>query len=322
MAGARVGIVYHPDYLKHETGTTHPEQPERLRRIFAELKERELLLSLEEIRPKPAPLEWMQRVHDPYYIQRVAELCRRGYPYIDSLDTAVCSRSYEVALLAVGGGLAAAEGLFERGLQRVFCALRPPGHHALPSKAMGFCLFNNIAILARYLQDKYGLHRIFILDWDVHHGNGTQEIFYEDPRVFYFSVHQYPHYPGSGAENEKGRGKGKGYTLNVPLRAGSGDADYQEVFEKKLIPAVEKFAPEIILISAGFDPHREDPLSGMQVTERGFAHMTRTVVELAKQFCQGRIISLLEGGYNLQALASSVAEHIAALLEREGPAPA
>ncbi|HEX29514.1 TPA: histone deacetylase, partial [Candidatus Poribacteria bacterium] len=198
--------------------------------------------------------------------------------------------------------------------KNVFCAIRPPGHHALKSRAMGFCLFNNVAIGARYIQRKYGLSKVLIVDWDVHHGNGTQAIFYDDPTALYFSTHQYPFYPGTGSREERGIGKGEGYTVNVPLPAGSGDEEYVRIFEEILRPKAIQFDPDFILISAGFDPYEDDPIGGMRVTPEGFAELTKIVKEIAEECCEGRLVSVLEGGYNLEGLAESVEAHILALM--------
>jgi acetoin utilization deacetylase AcuC-like enzyme len=237
-------------------------------------------------------------------------------------DTVVSEGSWEAALHAAGGAAQAVDLLLggagaARGNGAVgfaFCGLRPPGHHAVRAQAMGFCLFNNVAVAARHLQAERGLERIFILDWDVHHGNGTQHLFEDDDTVFYFSTHQYPFYPGTGARAERGRDRGAGFTLNVPMPAGSGDDEYLAVFRDQLLPALERFRPELILISAGFDAHRDDPLAGMQVTEAGYAALTTLVKEAADRLCGGRIVALLEGGYDLRALAASVEAHLRALM--------
>jgi acetoin utilization deacetylase AcuC-like enzyme len=224
--------------------------------------------------------------------------------------------SYRVARLAVGGALAAVDAVTRDQVRNAFTAVRPPGHHALRDRAMGFCLFNNIAIAARYVQEHHGLERVLIVDWDVHHGNGTQAIFYEDPTVLYFSTHQYPFYPGTGAANETGAGAGLGFTVNAPLPAGSGDEEITTAFRGKLIPAAEAFRPQFVLVSAGFDAHRDDPLALLRVTEAGYAALTGIVLDLADRFAGGRLVSLLEGGYNLQALARSVEAHLRVLADR------
>ncbi len=221
--------------------------------------------------------------------------------------------SYRAALQAVGGTLAAIDAVMDGRVANAFCAVRPPGHHAEPSRAMGFCLFNNVAVGARYAQQRYGLGRVLILDWDVHHGNGTQAAFYEDPTVLYVSLHQYPWYPGTGSAEEVGTGPGEGYTLNLPMAAGRGNDEYRTAFELRIQPAVREFSPDFVLISAGFDAHRDDPLAMMNVTEAGYRAMTESVKDWASTTAQGRIVSCLEGGYNLTALADSVEAHVRCL---------
>ncbi len=309
------GLVTHPDMLKHDTGPGHPERPERVTAILEALRNRGLSQQLLFSEPQPAALRWLTTVHESSYIERARKTILAGNAYLDSPDTPVCPDSFRAALLAAGAGIHAADLILSEKLTRVFCPVRPPGHHAEKAKAMGFCIFNNVAVAARYLQEAHGVRRIFIVDWDVHHGNGTQHAFYTDPSVFYFSTHQFPHYPGTGAADERGKGLGEGFTYNVPLPAGSGDAAYTEVFEEILLPLVENFRPDFFLISAGFDPHLDDPLSGMQVTEAGFRRMTRIIRELANQFSKGRIISFLEGGYNLRALGESASVHVEELLK-------
>ena len=305
----KTGLVYHDDYLLHDTGVYHPERPARLKRIIDKLHTSGQWDQLQLIMPKPADVKWIGMVHSNEYINFVQRECGATVAQLDA-DTAICKDSFRIALLAVGGCLGAADAIMKGEVINAFCAVRPPGHHAEKSRAMGFCLFNNVAITAKYIQQNYGLEKILIIDWDVHHGNGTQHAFYEDASVFYFSTHQSPHYPGTGLSYETGKGKGEGFNLNVPLPAGSGDKEYAEVFHDKLIPAAEKFKPDFILISAGFDAHRDDPLAGMLMTEAGFAHLTEMVTDLAEKFCAGKIISVLEGGYHLEKLAVSVAAHI------------
>jgi acetoin utilization deacetylase AcuC-like enzyme len=232
-------------------------------------------------------------------------------------DTHVSAHSYDVARLATGGVLAAVDAVMAGKARNAFVASRPPGHHALPERAMGFCLLNHVAIATRYVREKYGVQRVLIVDWDVHHGNGTQDVFYTDASVFYFSTHQYPFYPGTGAASETGEGPGRGNTLNVPLPARSGDAEIIGAFREQLLPAAEAFRPEFIFISAGFDAHQQDPLAQLQVTEAGYATLTRIVMDIAARFASGRIVSVLEGGYNLEALARSVATHLQVLTTHE-----
>lgn len=315
----KTGLVYHPAYLRHDTGPGHPESPERLRFTYRALEASGIL---ERITVLPVPDQprsdlpaHLERVHRTSHIHRIQDASHgQGINYLDP-DTPVGGDSYAVALLAVEGVLTAVDEIMAQRANNVFCAVRPPGHHAESSRAMGFCLFNNVAVAARYIQDRYELEKVMIIDWDVHHGNGTQEIFYDDPSVFYFSVHQFPLYPGSGRESERGRDKGDGFTMNCPLPSGKGDLEYVSVFDKILEPTVESFRPSFILVSAGFDAHRDDPLAGMRLTEEGFGELTRRVRRWAVRHCEGRIISCLEGGYNLEALARSIETHMRELAE-------
>ena len=310
---SNTGLIYHPDYLLHDTGGGHPESPVRLKAVVKRLEETGLMKRLTMVHPgppRPDLSDWITQVHQPGHLSRLERMRpETGIARMDA-DTLMSPESYRVALLAVQGTLAAADGIMAGRLTNAFCAVRPPGHHAEADRAMGFCLFNNVAIAARYLQRRYRLSRVMIIDWDVHHGNGTQHIFEDDPTVFYFSLHQFPLYPGTGRADEHGRGAGEGYTLNCPLPPGQGDDEYISVFEKSLRPAIETFRPDFILISAGFDAHRDDPLANMRVTEEGFGEMTRMVKDWARLHCQGRVLSCLEGGYNLDALARSVERHL------------
>lgn len=306
---SRTGFVYHEDYLKHLTGNGHPEQPERLQNLIDYLKKIELLTELAEIAATPADLRWIEQIHPRSYIEYIANSCKTGFTALDA-DTVASSDSFHVALLAVGGAVNACNTVMKGDIDNAFCAIRPPGHHAERSKAMGFCLFNNVAIAARYLQTQHRLEKVCIFDWDVHHGNGTQHAFYEDPSVFYISIHQHPLYPGTGMADEKGSGAGEGTTLNFPSPSGFGNREYLNIFEKQITPAVRNFKPDFILISAGFDAHRDDPLASMEVTEEGFGRMTEIAKALAEDCCQGRLVSLLEGGYNLEALSRSIESHL------------
>jgi acetoin utilization deacetylase AcuC-like enzyme len=222
--------------------------------------------------------------------------------------------SLSAAYLAAGGALAGVDAIMRGDVEHAFCAVRPPGHHAETARAMGFCLFNNVAIAARYVQKKYSLSRVLIVDWDVHHGNGTQHSFEQDPSILFFSTHQYPHYPGTGRATERGIGAGEGFTINVPMDAGDGDDEYHAIFLNVLLPAAEAFKPDFVIVSAGFDAHRDDPLANMGLTEAGYSDLTGLVVGLAKRHAQGRLLSALEGGYNLTALGASVDAHLKALL--------
>ena len=309
---APVAFVFHDDCLEHSNGPGHPERPERIRAIREHLARRGLLERLLVLRPDLAPIERIARVHEPAHIEAIRRACERAPVQLDP-DTAVSSGSWRAALLSAGGALAACDAVATGRARSAFVCTRPPGHHAEAGRAMGFCLFNNIAIAARHLQDRHGLGRVLIVDWDVHHGNGTQNLFEADPTVFYFSTHQFPFYPGTGSARDTGSGRGAGFTLNYPLPAGSGDAEYIEVFQTVLRPEIDRVQPEAILISAGFDGHRDDPLAGMNLTEKGYAAMTSILREAAERHCGGRIVSLLEGGYDLNALQASVEAHLLAL---------
>jgi acetoin utilization deacetylase AcuC-like enzyme len=308
------GLVYHPAYLEHDMGAGHPESPNRLRAIMHQLERSGTLARVTRVEPRQAEDEWITQVHTPSY---VASLNRQaptsGRVSLDP-DTSMSPGSLNAAYLAAGGALAGVDAIMDGQVDQVFCAVRPPGHHAEAGRAMGFCLYNNVAIAARYVQKKYGLSRVLIVDWDVHHGNGTQHSFEDDPSVLFFSTHQYPHYPGSGWVTERGKGDGEGFTINVPMEAGEGDEEYQAVFLKSLVPAADEFKPEFVIISAGFDAHKDDPLASMGLTEAGYANLTGIVAGIATRHAKGRILSSLEGGYNLTALAASVDAHINALL--------
>ena len=304
-----VGLVYHADYLKHDPGMHHPERAGRLEAIMHALEASGRAQQLVRLTWGHDPQEWVAKVHHPELLKLVQIASQRAPAALDP-DTVVSSDSFHAALKAVAGTLAAADAVMNHQLSQVFCAVRPPGHHAESHRSMGFCLFNNVAILARYLQQHHGLDNILIIDWDVHHGNGTQHIFEDDPSVFYFSTHQYPFYPGTGAATETGSGRGKGYTMNVPLPAGTDDETYIDVFEHQLLPRALAYRPDCVLISAGFDAHYADPLAHMQVTEAGYRRMTQVVKEIAATCCEQRLIAVLEGGYNLDALGRSVEAHV------------
>ena len=311
---AATGLVYDEAYLDHDTGGSHPETSDRLRAIMDRLRKEGLLKRLRRIEPRKAARKWITTIHTPDYVENVAETCRAGNSCLHSLDTRICPASFQVALLAVGGVLEAVDALQAGRVPNAFCAVRPPGHHATADRAMGFCLFNNVAIAARYAQQQHGLDRVLIVDWDTHHGNGTQDAFYDDPSVLYFSCHQSPFYPGTGAASETGRGEGEGYTINVPLPAGTGNEEYLKAFRETLRPRALEFDPDLVLISAGFDAHRADTLGGMDVTEDGYARMTTEVMGIADECCAGRIVSSLEGGYALAHQARAVAAHLKALM--------
>jgi acetoin utilization deacetylase AcuC-like enzyme len=311
----RTGLVYHPQYLEHDMGAGHPESPDRLRAIISRLEHSGVLSRLVRIEPSPASDEWIIQVHTASYVESLKRrVPTSGHVSLDP-DTSMSSGSLSAAYLAVGGALAAIDAIMSGSVEHAFCAVRPPGHHAERDRSMGFCLFNNVAIAARYLQRRHGMARVLIIDWDVHHGNGTQHAFYDDPSVLFFSTHQYPYYPGTGRDTERGKGPGEGMTINVPMTAGEGDDAYRDVFENVLLPAADDFKPEFVIVSAGFDAHMDDPLAGMGLTEAGYSDLTRRALHIAKRHSGGRLLSCLEGGYNLHALAASVEQHLLALLE-------
>jgi len=311
----KVGLVFDEIYLKHDTGAGHPERPDRLRAIMKRLKDDGLYDRLVPIAAAPAPMEWIATIHTPEYVEKVRKACAAGGGLLDAGDTPVSADSHQAALMAAGGVLRAVDAVMEGRVTSAFCAVRPPGHHAMKDRAMGFCIFNNVAVAARYIQKKHGLAKVLIVDWDVHAGNGTMAAFYDDPSVLQFDTHQSPFYPGTGSEDERGAGKAVGLKINVPLAAGSGDAAYKEAFEKRLRPAAMAFKPDFVLISAGFDAAEGDTLGGMKVTTQGYADLTRIVRDIADKCCKGRIVSVLEGGYGLDGLAASVEAHIKVLME-------
>jgi acetoin utilization deacetylase AcuC-like enzyme len=308
------GLVYHSAYLEHDMGSGHPESPNRLRAIMQHLEQSGTMARLIKIEARKAEDEWLTQIHlRDYVLSLNRHAPTSGRVSLDA-DTSMSPGSLNAAYLAAGGVLAAVDAIMAQEVDHVFCAVRPPGHHAEAGRAMGFCLLNNVAIAARYVQKKYGVTRVLIVDWDVHHGNGTQHSFEDDPSVLFFSTHQYPHYPGTGRGIERGKGAGVGFTVNVPMEAGEGDEEYHTIFLKSLVPAADAFKPEFVIISAGFDAHKDDPLASMGLTEAGYTDLTNIVTGIAKRHAQGRIISSLEGGYNLTALARSVDAHINALL--------
>ena len=305
----RTGFVYHPDYLKHDPGAWHPERAERLTALIDAIKNSDLWETLVHIEPSPATAEQVAYVHDGEYIESLRQLCAEGGGMLD-MDTGVSPDSFNVALLAAGGAIRAIDAVMGGEVQNAFAAVRPPGHHAFPHRGKGFCLFNNAAIGARYLQKEHNLEKILIVDWDIHHGDGTNYFFYEDPSVFYFSIHQFPSYPGTGKVYENGKGRGAGYTMNVPVPPGTDIDKYMDVFQRELKPAALKFKPDFVLISAGFDAHKDDPLSGIPLTSSAYGQFTDVLRDIAGQTCGGKIVSLLEGGYDLSAMPESVIEHL------------
>lgn len=311
---SKLAVVYHADFELHDTGNQHPEKCVRARRVADALRADAIAEDLQWFTPEPAAAEWLEKVHSPEYRQYIEEACLSGRPYADIGETAICEESYAVARLAAGAAMQTVDLVFGDDFKRAFACIRPPGHHARYEQAMGFCLFNNIAIAAAYAEAAYGLERIAIVDWDVHHGNGTQETFYNSPKVMFSSLHQLPLYPHSGERVEEGLEMGHGFTLNLPLPAGSDGGVYRSAFNLELLPALKKFRPQLIFISCGFDAHCDDPLADMKLKEEDYRWMTRQLADIADEFCEGRIVSVLEGGYDMEALASSALAHVRELL--------
>jgi len=300
----KVGYIYDPIYGKHDTGQ-HPENANRLEAIVSHLDRIGLKQRLILIKPRAASIGELSLVHDGHYISQIRDLAQKGGGWLNA-DTVMSSDSYQAALWAAGGVIKATGAVIQGEVDCAFALVRPPGHHATRAQAMGFCLFNNVAIAAECALTNYQLDRILIIDFDVHHGNGTQAAFYDNPRVLYISTHQYPFYPGTGSIEETGSGTAEGTTVNIPLPAGSGDSEYLEVFEQIIVPAAIRFKPQLVLVSAGYDSHWADELALMQVTVTGFAQLVKIIQGLGDELCNGRLVFSLEGGYNLRALAASV----------------
>jgi acetoin utilization deacetylase AcuC-like enzyme len=303
-----------PFCKKHETGPGHPERPQRYEAVAEALRAKGLLVRCREIGPRAITREDLQLVHDARYLEIAEREIKGGREQLSTGDTSICPESWDAATRAAGCALAAVEGVVKGEAKTAFCLVRPPGHHATPTRGMGFCVLNNVALAARHAQRRLGVGRVLIVDWDVHHGNGTQDTFYNDGSVFFFSIHQWPWYPGTGRVEETGEGDGKGTTLNCPLPASSARAEIFPCFEKQLLPAMEKFRPELVLISAGFDSREGDPLGHLRLKDADFADLTKTVRGIADRSAQGRVVSLLEGGYNLEGLASAATAHVEAML--------
>jgi acetoin utilization deacetylase AcuC-like enzyme len=331
-------LIYDPIFLEHLTPPGHPERPQRVEMAIKVIEalnwlERDGLVLLP---PRAATLDELAAIHDRNYIQMVKDACEQvaeeqakggRKTRFFATDTYVSAKSYEAALKAAGAPLTAIDAIMKGEIKNAYCLVRPPGHHALPDEAMGFCLFNNVAVAARYAIDHYGLERVMIIDYDVHHGNGTQDIFYEDPRVLYFSTHQAPFYPGTGHSHERGAGPGLGTTINVPLPATTGFETYEPVFRQVMAPAADRYNPQLILVSAGFDAHWDDPLGGIYLSTAGFLRLTQIIIDLADLLCEGRLVMVQEGGYSLNAMGACVATCVNALLGDDaavdslGPAP-
>lgn len=330
-----VGFASSARFVEHDSGPYHPERADRIRAVLKAVRDAGMIdspnpfpdfdldmqikpaagMKLKELEFEPAAEEWLYSVHSPRHVQFVKHVCRIGGGVLDQGDTVVCRRSHEIAMLALGAVLRCCDAVMSGQVKRAFAAVRPPGHHAEPERAMGFCLYSNVAVAARYLQVRHHVERVAIVDFDVHHGNGTQAAFERDPNVFFISMHQSPHtcYPRSGYEWEIGTGPGRGYTLNLPFEAGCDDKDYLKVVDARVLPELEEFNPQVLLISAGFDAHQEDPLASMNLSEEGFELITRSLVALADRHCAARVVSVLEGGYNLRALGRSVVRHLIGL---------
>ncbi len=310
------GLIHDLRFCLHDTGAGHPERPDRLRAIDQRLRDDALLKQLTSLTFEPASIEDIRLIHDQVYIDRLAEQCARGGRFIDEPDSAICSESYDIALLAAGGALAAADAVMTGRVQNAFAALRPPGHHAERHQSMGFCLFNNVALIAEHLIQRHGLVRVAIVDFDVHHGNGTQHTFEARRDVLFISIHEDPRYlyPGMGFADETGRGEGEGYTLNLPMPPRSGDRDYKTAFEQKLIPRLTDYKPQALLVSAGFDAAAADPLAHIELSAACFAWMTRQLTAVAAEHGRGRMICTLEGGYDLAAVSDGVAAVLNVLL--------
>ncbi len=305
-----VSLVYDPAFLRHDTGHGHFENPQRLECILREIASDEALNSrLIRSLPEPASNADLRRCHDTAMIDAIQSFIERGGTHLDS-DTPVCFESFRIAQLAAGAAITAVKDVMLIDSQRAFALVRPPGHHATDVRPMGFCLFNNAAIAARYAQANFGVEKVLIVDWDVHHGNGTQDIFWRDDSVYFMSTHQYPLYPGTGDSNQTGEGKGTGYTLNIPLRAQTSARAHREAFRDALKAIEAHFHPDLVIISAGFDSHRGDPLGNLMLEDSDFSEMTNDVLRLADKYAKGRVVSILEGGYNLDLLGKSVCAHL------------
>lgn len=304
-------IVHHPIFQQHDTGPGHPETPSRYKVVMDALRnDASLWSSLVEVEAREAPRGDIQAAHSPQLYKQVERVVSEGLGYLDA-DTVVSLRSFDAAKHAAGAPCQAIDLIMNGEVSNAFVPVRPPGHHATEERAMGFCLFNNVAVAARYAQQHYPeIERVAIIDWDVHHGNGTQGIFYADPSVYFFSSHQYPWYPGTGTRGEKGTGRGRGYTLNLPLRAATPATEQKRAFEAALDEMAANFRPDLIIISAGFDSHLGDPLGQLLLEDKDFVDMTRALKEWAASSCQGRLVSCLEGGYNLETLGETVRAHV------------
>ena len=311
-----IGLIYDRRFLDHDTGDVHPECPARLNVIMESLREEGLLDRLVPLPFRQAKAEEIVLVHEPAYVDLIRMVCDEGFTGLGDGDTKLCEKSYDVAALAVGGVIAACDAVMAGTVRRAFCAVRPPGHHAEADRAMGFCVFNNVAVAAEHLIRNHGLERVAIVDFDVHHGNGTQHIFEERADVFYVSIHERPgsiRFPGTGEETEIGIGAGCGFTLNVPLSRGVGDAEYRDAFERQILPRLDEYRPEFLLLSAGFDALSADTISHLRLEPESYGWMAELLLEAAGRHCMGRTVSVLEGGYHLDYLGAAAAAHVVGL---------
>ena len=312
---SQLAYLTDPIFHEHDTGADHPESIARIKTVDSAMKKFKDNPQLKALHPQPADLAVIEYCHEKSYMDKARDEIKAGVHKLSTGDTNVSAKSYDAAVMAVGAICGGVDAVMNGTSKTAFCAVRPPGHHASAAKGMGFCVFNNIAVGARYAQKKHKLPRVAILDWDVHHGNGTQDIFYEDGSVFFFSTHQSPWYPGTGAENETGFGAGKGMTLNCPFPAESGHKQIFGAFKEKLAPALKEFKPDLIMLSAGFDSRKDDPLGRFLLSDDDFKELTVFSMELAKEYAQGRLVSVLEGGYNLSGLKHAVEAHVSTLLK-------
>jgi acetoin utilization deacetylase AcuC-like enzyme len=299
------GVVFSEEFKRHDTGDGHPESAARMDAVSRALRSEAIASRLELLTPRPAEREEILLVHWEHLYDEIVQTSERNLTYLDS-DTVASRHSSEVAHLAAGASLTAIEAVMEGRVSNAFSLARPPGHHAKPDKAMGFCLFNNVAVGATFAQKRFQLERILVLDFDVHHGNGTQKAFYTSPEILYVSTHQWPLYPGTGALSEVGKDDGAGYTINIPLPSGAGNEELAAVFREVVVPVGREFSPELVLVSAGFDAHRDDPLGGMAMSADGYAALASDILEIADEACGGKVVLVLEGGYNLVALEESI----------------